>query len=135
MEESSLDILTKWDIVTARQLGRKKAKSIGFDMIAQAKIITAISELARNIYLYAEQGKIHITKITKGSSVGICIIASDSGPGIPNVELVLQEGYSTSQGLGAGLPGVKRLMDEFDIETELNKGTTVTIKKWLNSSG
>ncbi len=132
MEESSVDILTEWDIVTARQVGRKEAKSIGFDMIAQAKIITAISELARNIYLYAEQGKIHITKITKESSVGICIIASDSGPGIPNVELVLQEGYSTSQGLGAGLPGVKRLMDEFEIETELKKGTTITIKKWLN---
>lgn len=131
MEGSSVDILTEWDIVAARQLGRKKAKSIGFDLVDQARITTAISELARNIYLYAEQGKIEVHRIVEKNCVGICIVASDSGPGIDNVEQVMQTGYSTSQGLGAGLPGVRRLMDEFDIRTKLNKGTIITIKKWL----
>ncbi|HWI50060.1 MAG TPA: anti-sigma regulatory factor [Rummeliibacillus sp.] len=131
MEESSVDVLTEWDIVAARQLGRKVAKSIGFGAVDQARITTAISELARNMYLYAEQGKIEVARIKGGFSEGICIVASDSGPGIADIQQVMQDGFSTSQGLGAGLPGVRRLMDEFEIETELKKGTTITIKKWL----
>jgi len=131
MEESSVDILTEWDIVAARQLGRKEAKAIGFGAVDQARITTAISELARNIYLYAEQGKVEVSRIIGQFSKGICIIASDSGPGIADIQQVMQDGFSTSHGLGAGLPGVKRLMDEFKIETELKKGTTITIKKWL----
>lgn len=131
MEESSVDILTEWDIVAARQLGRKEAKLIGFGLVDQARITTAISELARNIYLYAEQGKIEVRRIAEKACIGICIIASDSGPGIEDVEQVMQAGFSTSQGFGAGLPGVRRLMDEFEIKTKPQKGTIITIKKWL----
>lgn len=132
MNGSSVDILTEWDIVAARQLGRKEAKSIGFNAVDQARITTAISELARNIYLYTERGKIEVIRIVEQFSKGICIIASDNGPGISDVEKVMQDGFSTSQGFGAGLPGVKRLMDEFEIKTELKKGTIITIKKWLS---
>lgn len=131
MVDSSVDILTEWDIVEARQLGRNEAKKIGFGAVDQARITTAISELARNIYLYADVGSITILTIEVDGVKGINIIAKDEGPGINDVRLVMQDGYSTSQGLGAGLPGVRRLMDEFEIQTAENEGTTVSITKWL----
>lgn len=128
---SSVDIFSEWDIVAVRQLGRNEAKNTGFGTVDQARITTAISELARNIYLYAGNGKIEIERIANSSLYGITIIASDNGPGIPDIRKVLEDGYSTSEGLGAGLPGVKRLMDEFEIVSELHKGTIVTTTKWL----
>lgn len=127
-----MSILTEWDIVAARQMGRSEAKAIGFGAVDQARITTAISELARNIYLYAEQGSVTIGRFEKEDKVGIRVIAEDYGPGISDVQLVLQDGYSSSYGLGAGLPGVKRLMDEFDIQTEVGEGTKITIVKWLS---
>ncbi|GGG24916.1 serine/threonine-protein kinase RsbT [Lysinibacillus alkalisoli] len=130
-KKSSVEIVTEWDIVAARQLGRNKAKEIGFGTVDQARITTAISELARNIYLYARFGNIHIEWIEEGDKKGIKIIAKDKGPGIEDVRKVLEDGYSTSGGLGAGLPGVKRLMDSMEIQSEINKGTTITITKWL----
>ena len=132
MDVSSVSILTEWDIVAARQMGRSEAKAIGFGAVDQARITTAISELARNIYLYAEQGSVTIGRFEKEDKVGIRIVAEDYGPGISDVQLVLQDGYSSSYGLGAGLPGVKRLMDEFDIQTEVGEGTKITIVKWLS---
>lgn len=131
MIDSSVDILTEWDIVEARQLGRNEAKKIGFGAVDQARITTAISELARNIYLYADSGNIVITAIEIDGVKGIKVIAKDEGPGINDIRLVMQDGYSTSQGLGAGLPGVRRLMDEFEIHTVLDEGTVVSIIKWL----
>lgn len=131
MIDSSVDILTEWDIVEARQLGRNEAKKIGFGAVDQARITTAISELARNIYLYADAGNIVITAIEIDGVKGIKIVAKDEGPGINDIRLVMQDGYSTSQGLGAGLPGVRRLMDEFEIHTVLDEGTVVSIIKWL----
>ena len=128
---SSVDIYTEWDIVAARQLGRKEAKQIGFGTVDQARITTAISELARNIYLYAGKGRIEIERAAAGGSVGMLIIASDEGPGIPDVRKVMEDGFSTSGGLGAGMPGVKRLMDEFKVETEPGVGTVITATKWL----
>ncbi|BAQ08941.1 serine/threonine-protein kinase [Bacillus sp. OxB-1] len=128
---SSVDIYTEWDIVAARQLGRKEAKQIGFGTVDQARITTAISELARNIYLYAGKGRIEIEIAAAGGSVGMLIIASDEGPGIPDVRKVMEDGFSTSGGLGAGMPGVKRLMDEFKVETEPGVGTVITATKWL----
>lgn len=128
---SSVDIHTEWDIVAARQLGRNEAKKIGFGTVDQARITTAISELARNIYLYAGTGKIEIKRLNEKGTFGIAIIASDDGPGIPDVRKVMEDGYSTSGGLGAGMPGVKRLMDDFRIDTEKEKGTTITAVKWL----
>ncbi|MEK3955017.1 serine/threonine-protein kinase RsbT [Psychrobacillus psychrotolerans] len=128
---SSVDIITEWDIVAARQLGRNEAKDVGFGTVDQARITTAISELARNIYLYAGKGKIEIRQITDGNLKGLLVIASDKGPGIADVRKVMEDGYTTSGGLGAGLPGVKRLMDDFKIETVLGEGTTISASKLL----
>ncbi|MFJ7827171.1 anti-sigma regulatory factor [Psychrobacillus sp. NPDC096623] len=128
---SSVDIITEWDIVAARQLGRNEAKDVGFGTVDQARITTAISELARNIYLYAGKGKIEIKQITEGNLRGLLVIAADKGPGIPDVRKVMEDGFTTSGGLGAGLPGVKRLMDDFKIETVLGEGTTISATKLL----
>ncbi|MBO0603659.1 anti-sigma regulatory factor [Sporosarcina sp. E16_3] len=128
---SSVDIYTEWDIVAARQLGRNEAKKSGFGTVDQARITTAISELARNIYLYAGKGKIEIMRLSENDLYGITIIASDDGPGIRDMRKVMEDGFSTSGGLGAGMPGVKRLMDEFKVDTELGKGTVITTTKWL----
>lgn len=128
---SSVDIYTEWDIVAARQLGRNEAKSIGFGTVDQARITTAISELARNIYLYAGKGNIKIERTYENNQYGITIIASDEGPGIADLRKVMNDGYSTSGGLGAGMPGVRRLMDEFNVQSEQGVGTTITAVKWL----
>ncbi len=129
--DSSVKIINEWDIVAARQLGRNVAKELGFGTVDQARITTAISELARNIYLYAGQGEITIEKIENGSKKGMVIISRDEGPGIPDLRKVMEDGFSTSGGLGAGLPGVKRLMDEFSIESTPNQGTLIQSVKWL----
>ena len=129
---SSVEIITEWDIVAARQLGRNEAKKAGFGTVDQARITTAISELARNIYLYAGKGKIEIERVTERGKFGIKIIASDEGPGIADLHKVMEDGYSTSGGLGAGMPGVKRLMDEFKVISEQGSGTTITTTKWLH---
>lgn len=130
-ERSSVKIYTEWDIVAARQLGRNEAKNSGFGTVDQARITTAISELARNIYLYAGIGEIEIERISENGLSGITIIASDNGPGIPDMRKVMEDGFSTSGGLGAGMPGVNRLMDEFKVDTEPGVGTTITATKWL----
>ncbi|USK34138.1 anti-sigma regulatory factor [Bacillus sp. F19] len=129
--QSCVKIITEWDIVAARQLGRNVAKELGFGTVDQARITTAISELARNIYLYAGQGQICIEQISEFSKKGLKIIAIDNGPGIPDIRKVMEDGFSTSGGLGAGLPGVKRLMDEFSINTVLEEGTDIQAVKWL----
>ena len=129
--QSSVDIYTEWDIVAARQLGRNEAKEIGFGTVDQARITTAISELARNIYLYAGKGNIKIIRIKEKDILGMSVIASDEGPGIADMRKVMTDGYTTSGGLGAGMPGVKRLMDEFNVQTEIGVGTTITTVKWL----
>ncbi|MCG7346327.1 anti-sigma regulatory factor [Sporosarcina sp. ACRSL] len=129
---SSVEIITEWDIVAARQLGRNEAKKAGFGTVDQARITTAISELARNIYLYAGKGKIEIERVADGGLFGIKIIASDEGPGIPDIRKVMEDGFSTSGGLGAGMPGVKRLMDEFKVTSEPGAGTIITTTKWIH---
>lgn len=129
--QSCVKIINEWDIVAARQLGRNVAKELGFGSVDQARITTAISELARNIYLYAGEGKIAIEKVEKNGKSGMKIIAEDEGPGIRDIRKVMEDGYTTSGGLGAGLPGVKRLMDEFDIDSVPEKKTTIAATKWL----
>ena len=129
--QSIIEIITEWDIVTARQVGRNEAKAIGFDTVNQARITTAISDLARNIYLYAKAGVIQIERLQQENKIGIAITAIDRGPGIGDVRRVLEEGFSTSGGLGAGLPGVKRLMDHLEIDSVVGQGTKVRIEKWL----
>ena len=131
-EERCIPVKTDLDIVSARVEGRNLARDLGFGTIDQARIATAISELARNIVLYAPEGKVTIRAVVSDDGgTGIEVVCEDNGPGIANVELVMQDGYSTSSGLGMGLPGTKRLMDEFDIETRLGIGTKVTVRKWL----
>ncbi|MCP3764035.1 anti-sigma regulatory factor [Domibacillus sp. A3M-37] len=129
--DSSVKIINEWDIVAARQLGRNVAKELGFGTVDQARITTAISELARNIYLYAGQGEITIEKVENGAKKGLTIVSCDEGPGIPDLRKVMEDGFSTSGGLGAGLPGVKRLMDEFSIESTPGEGTLIKSMKWL----
>lgn len=129
--QSCVNIKKEWDIVGARQLGRDIAKKVGFGIVDQARIATTISELARNIYLYAEHGQICFEVIDNLEHKGMCMIAIDVGPGIEDIGQVMEDGYSTSGGLGAGLPGVKRLMDEFDLQSEVGKGTRIKTIKWL----
>jgi serine/threonine-protein kinase RsbT len=119
------------DIVLARQQGRTMASNIGFAATDATLIATAISELARNIVMYAQKGEVMMRSVETARSKGMLIVARDDGPGIRSIQDALRDGYSTSGGLGLGLPGVKRLMDEFAIESEPRRGTTVSVKKWL----
>lgn len=130
--ETRIGIRSATDIVTARQQGRAMAADLGFQGSDLTVIATAISEVARNILEYAGRGEIILrADITPNGRRGISIAAEDEGPGIPNVALAMQDGFSTGRGLGLGLPGAKRLMDEFEIVSKLGKGTTVTMRKWL----
>ncbi|MFJ7748186.1 anti-sigma regulatory factor [Peribacillus sp. NPDC097295] len=129
--QSCVKIINEWDIVAARQLGRNFAKELGFGTVDQARITTAISELARNIYLYAGQGNVSLEKLFVNGKSGLKIIAEDKGPGIQDIRRVMEDGYTTSGGLGAGLPGAKRLMDDFDIESIPGEGTKISAIKWL----
>jgi serine/threonine-protein kinase RsbT len=118
------------DILEARQRGRALALELGFSVGETTLIATAISELARNIVSYAGHGTITLRQNSAAGRIALIIIATDFGPGIADVALALRDGYSSSGGLGLGLPGVRRLMDEFEIASELGRGTTVTIRKW-----
>ena len=118
------------DIIAARHQARALAHEAGFALADLAIIATAISELGQNALRYARAGDLEIEIIHDHGRRGILIIASDQGPGIPDVELALKDGYSTSGSLGLGLPGVRRLMDEFAITSEMGRGTSVTVKKW-----
>ncbi len=129
--ETRVAIGSATDIVTARQKGRALAMTLGFNGSDLTLIATAISEVARNIVQHAKGGEIILTPIQNGTRQGILLVARDEGPGIADVSLALQYGYSTRKGLGVGLPGAKWLMDEFDIDSKVGKGTTVTMKKWL----
>ncbi|HEV8201667.1 MAG TPA: anti-sigma regulatory factor [Candidatus Polarisedimenticolia bacterium] len=131
VQEERVAILSDSDVVRARQVGRTLAASIGFSATDQALIATAISELARNIVLYARSGEVRVDTLTNGGRRGLIVVARDDGPGIPDVERALEPGFSTSGGLGLGLPGVRRLMDEIKVESKRGRGTTVTARKWL----
>jgi serine/threonine-protein kinase RsbT len=126
----SIPVACDLDIIAARQKGRELAQKMGFAPSDVTMIATAISELARNIILYAQRGEIALREILQSGTPGIVIVARDEGPGIPDVRRALEDGYSTSRSLGLGLPGVRRLMDWFDIVSEVDRGTVVTVKKW-----
>lgn len=119
------------DIVLVRQRARALAKELGFSTSDLTLIATALSELARNIVVYARQGEITLARINQANQRGLIIIASDNGPGIADIERAMQDGYSTGKGLGLGLPGTKRLMDEFEITSSQGRGTTVRVAKWV----
>ncbi len=130
--ETRVVVASAADIVTARQAGRALASELGFSTSDLTVIATAISEVARNILEYAKRGEIVLSLVQRGSRLGISVIARDRGPGIPDVARALQIGFSTSRGLGIGLPGTRRLMDEFEIDSREGHGTTVAMKKWVH---
>ncbi len=128
--ELRIPIETDADIVTARQEGRRLASLLDFSPSDLTVIAAAISEVARNIVEYATRGEVQVRLVERNGRRGVMVVAKDVGPGISDVAMALQDGYSTSGSLGLGLPGARRLMDEFEIQTELGKGTQVTMKKW-----
>jgi len=130
-DEVRVMIQSDADIVLARQQARGLAKELGFSASNLVVIATALSELARNIVQYAQCGEILLSRIEHGNRRGFVIIARDQGPGIADIERAMQDGYSTGGGLGLGLPGTKRLMDEFEITSGVGQGTTVRATKWM----
>src|SRR6266545_4717730 len=129
--DTSVPIEHEGDIVTARQKGRELAAASGLSLTEQTLIATAISEVARNIVVNARRGEVILTRLDDHGRRGVMVVARDEGPGIPNPELAMRDGYSKANSLGMGLPGAKRLMDEFDLSTSVGKGTTITMKKWV----
>jgi serine/threonine-protein kinase RsbT len=128
--EICVSIATDQDVVVARQRGRAIALELGFSASDSTLLATAISELARNIVSYAGQGQILLRAAQNSGRPRVTVVARDDGPGIPSIEQALRDGYSTSDSLGLGLPGVRRLVEEFEIISEIGRGTTVTIRKW-----
>jgi serine/threonine-protein kinase RsbT len=129
--QSVIPIESDADVVTARQRAREMAGAVELTSTDQTLLATAISEVARNITTYAGRGEVLLSVITDDNGrSGIKVIARDEGPGIENVELALQDGYTSGGGLGLGLPGARRLVDDFSIETAPGKGTTVTLLMW-----
>jgi serine/threonine-protein kinase RsbT len=134
-DEVLIPIFSDHDIVIARQRGRELAAQLNFSLTDLTLIATAISEVARNITAYAGTGEIRLELVNSGGRRGIAVTASDDGPGIPDVDRAVLDGYSTGQGLGLGLPGSRRLMDEFEIDSRVGAGTTIVMKKWVRERG
>lgn len=131
--EARVPIAGEADIVNARQSARELAKRLGFGLVDQSRIATAVSELARNVVRYATDGRGEMELHVLGgapSRVGIEIVMRDEGPGIADVDEALRDGFSSGGGLGMGLPGARRLMDELRLDSAEGRGTTVTIRKW-----
>lgn len=133
--ETRVAICRDTDIVVACHKGRALAERLGLSGNDQVVVVIAISEMARNIIRYAGSGEILLGPIRQNGTPGICVVVRDEGPGIADVEWAIQDGSSTGGGLGLGLPGTRRLVDEFEIVSELGKGTTITIKKWKSERG
>ncbi len=129
--EAKIRIGSETDIVSARQASREIALQVGFGATDMALIATAVSELARNMWQYAGSGYMEMRVVENGVHKGISIIAYDDGPGIPDIEMAMRDGYSTGGGLGLGLPGSRRMMDDFELTSAPGKGTTVAVVKWL----
>jgi serine/threonine-protein kinase RsbT len=129
-DETSVAIAHDGDIVTARQKGRELAARLGFSGSDLTVIATAISEIARNIVVYAQRGEVRLGIEELEARRGIRVVAHDAGPGIPDIEQAMRDGYSTTNSLGLGLPGARRLMDDFEILSKAGEGTTVTMRKW-----
>lgn len=126
----TLEIQGAADIVTVRQAVRKLSIALGFSLVDQTKIVTAASELARNTLDYGGGGKARLEALEVGCRRGLKLTFTDQGPGIPDIEQALQDGYTTGKGLGMGLGGAKRLANEFYIDSQVGQGTRITITKW-----
>ena len=128
--QGEVTIRIESDIVVARRTVREVATQVGFSVTDVTRIVTAASELARNVFKYAGEGVMRWRCVESDGRPGLEFQLVDHGPGIPDIDLALQGGYSTGDGLGMGLPGAKRLMDELEIQSTVGQGTTVTLKKW-----
>ncbi|MGE0229693.1 MAG: anti-sigma regulatory factor [Dehalococcoidia bacterium] len=130
--EQQVRIAQEHDIVIARQTARELARVLGFGSIDQSRIATAVSELTRNVIRYATdgQGRVSLRPVERDGRSGLEIVVADEGPGIADIDLVMTEGYTSGEGLGLGLSGTKRLMDEMELESTVGEGTTITIRKW-----
>ena len=123
-------IRTDGDVVTARQEARSMGAGLGFSSTDLTLLATAISEVARNITTYAGEGEVALRVVERAGRSGIEVVASDEGPGIEDVERAMLDGFTTGNGLGLGLPGTRRLVDEFDLRTAPGEGTTIRLVKW-----
>jgi serine/threonine-protein kinase RsbT len=132
LNKEAMSIVREVDVIPFRNRLKEYAVKVGMSLVNQTKLITAASELARNMLKYAGGGKVTIEVVSKGRENGIRLVFRDEGPGIPDVKKAMVDGFSTGKSLGLGLPGTKRLVSEFDIRSEVGKGTTVTITKWKN---
>ena len=121
------------DVVAARSMGRSLAERYGFGTTDVTMIATAISELARNILKYAHEGEIVLETVERDSRGGVSVLARDDGPGIADVGLAMQDGFSTADSLGLGLPGTRRLVDEFELDTAPGAGTRIRLVKWTRA--
>jgi serine/threonine-protein kinase RsbT len=133
-QEVRVPIVSDSDVVAARRTGRVLSMHVGFSSADATIVATAISELARNIVLYAARGEIVMSLVRQQARIGLTVVARDDGPGIPDIRQAMQDGYSSGGRLGVGLPGVKRLMDDFQIFSTIGHGTTVTVTKWREAA-
>jgi serine/threonine-protein kinase RsbT len=127
----SLPVRSTVDVMTVREATRSAAAAAGFSLVSQTKLVTAVSELARNAIVHGGGGEVRIDAVTEGPVQGVRLVISDAGPGIPDIPRAFADGHTTGHGLGLGLGGARRLVDEFSIESAPGQGTTVTIAMWL----
>jgi serine/threonine-protein kinase RsbT len=132
--ERQIRIASDVDIVEARQAARLMAAELGFEGADLVIIATAVSEVARNIVEYAKPGEVWIAPAANGFRKGLQVVAIDRGPGIPDVSQAMEDGFSSGRGLGIGLPGSRRLMDDFEIDSKVGRGTKITMRKWLHAT-
>lgn len=130
LDSEDRPIASSEDVVGVRQAVRRRAVELGFNLVDQTKIVTAASELARNTLTYGGGGVMRLEIVQEGARRGLRLVFEDEGPGIPNIELALKDGYSTADGLGLGLSGARRLSNEFLIDSRVGEGTRVTITRW-----
>lgn len=132
LSKDSIAITREQDVVPLRNRVKEVAVKIGMGLVNQTKLITAASELVRNMLRYAGTGTVLIEVVSRGRETGVRLTFSDKGPGIADISLAMQDGYSTGKSLGLGLPGTRRLVNNFSIQSAVGQGTTVTILKWKN---
>jgi serine/threonine-protein kinase RsbT len=130
VKQETLPARSETDVVLVRQMVRKWAAELGFSLVDLTKIVTAASELARNTLIHGKGGTVRLEALAEGARKGLRLTFEDQGPGIPDIELALKDGYTTGNGLGLGLSGSKRLMTEFDIFSRVGEGTRVTVARW-----
>ena len=130
LKRDELPVRQEEDVVRVRQVVRQWAVELGFSLVDQTKIVTASSELARNTVIYGGGGQVELEALNDGTRRGLRLVFVDQGPGIPDITQALKDGYTTGSGLGLGLGGARRLMDEFSISSEVGRGTRITVAKW-----